>query len=143
MARWSWVVVVLGGGYAATTLFLDDNPVLGGLVAAGSLLYAYWVGPLRGGRSVRHEDVMALPEEQRPVVVYWRPGCAFCARLRSALGDQADVARWVNIWQDRDAAAFVRSVNQGDEIVPTVVIDGAPHTNPETGVVRQRLEQLT
>lgn len=47
------------------------------------------------------------------------------------------VLRWhhlsvdqVNIWADPDAAAFVRSVADGNETVPTVVIDGRPIVNP-------------
>jgi glutaredoxin len=36
----------------------------------------------------------------------------------------------VNIWEDPEAAAFVRSVADGNETVPTVVIDGHPMVNP-------------
>ena len=36
----------------------------------------------------------------------------------------------VNIWEDPNAAAFVRSVADGDEMVPTVAIDGHPIVNP-------------
>jgi glutaredoxin len=36
----------------------------------------------------------------------------------------------VNIWADPDAAAYVRSVANGNETVPTVVIDGIPIVNP-------------
>ncbi|NLG20540.1 MAG: NrdH-redoxin, partial [Actinomycetales bacterium] len=56
--------------------------------------------------------------------------------------DLRDKALWVNIWQDDEAAAFVRSVNDGNETVPTVVIDGEAHTNPDPEVVRQRLEPV-
>lgn len=38
--------------------------------------------------------------ETPAITVYWRPSCAFCARLRRQL-DRAGVgARWVDIWQD-------------------------------------------
>ncbi len=47
------------------------------------------------------------------------------------------VLRWhrlrvhqVNIWRDPDAASFVRSVADGNETVPTVVVDGRPLVNP-------------
>ncbi|MFZ2501262.1 MAG: glutaredoxin domain-containing protein [Nocardioides sp.] len=73
------------------------------------------------------------------VVVYWRPGCPFCMILRTAVSADADKAAWVNIWDDPDAAAYVRSVNDGNETVPTVVIDGAPHTNPAPGLVAAAL----
>ena len=55
----------------------------------------------------------------------------YCERLRSILGDAADNAKWIDIWRDEEAAAFVRGVNGGDEVVPTVVIDGVAHTNPD------------
>lgn len=83
-----------------------------------------------------------MAEEDRPVVVYWRPGCSFCMRLRSSLGDLADQALWVNIWEDEDAATYVRSVNDGNEVVPTVVIDGIAITNPPPAVVKERIEAL-
>lgn len=74
------------------------------------------------------------------VTIYWRDGCPFCARLRLAVRRYRDRARWVNIWEDPEAAAFVRSTNEGgDETVPTVVIDGVAHTNPPPSVVRDAL----
>ncbi len=67
----------------------------------------------------------------RPVVdVYWRPGCPFCLRLRHALCRARLPVSWHNIWADPQHAAFVRSVADGNETVPTVVLDGAPYVNP-------------
>lgn len=65
------------------------------------------------------------------VVIYWRPGCPFCERLSDVLGDAAKRATWLNIWEDPQAAAYVRSVNDGNEVVPTVVIGEVAHTNPD------------
>jgi glutaredoxin len=64
------------------------------------------------------------------VVVYWRKGCPFCQLLRLRLGRRVRDVVWVDVWADPEASAYVRSVNGGDEVVPTVVIDGRPHTNP-------------
>lgn len=64
------------------------------------------------------------------VTVYWRPGCAYCERLRRKLRRAGVPADERNIWSDEQAAAFVRSVNGGDETVPTVVIDGRALLNP-------------
>src|SRR5690606_36830570 len=99
---------------------------------------AWWLSPLQGGRSVRHEEVAARPAGEQQVVVYWRPGCVFCARLRGRLGRAGRQAMWVNIWQDEAGAAYVRSVNDVYETVPTVVIDGEPHTNPDPTLVLDR-----
>jgi len=68
--------------------------------------------------------------ESEPIVVYWRPGCGFCIRLERGLAanDVAYSAR--NIWADPEAAAFVRSVANGNETVPTVVIGETTMVNP-------------
>ena len=70
------------------------------------------------------------PRVDPRVTVYWRPGCVFCLRLRLILRWHRLSVHQVNIWEDPDAAAFVRSVADGNETVPTVVIDGRPIVNP-------------
>jgi mycoredoxin len=55
------------------------------------------------------------------VAIYWRPGCPFCGMLERGLGPDAERAMWTNIWEDRDALAFVESLNDGNATVPTVV----------------------
>ncbi len=72
----------------------------------------------------------ARAAEEGRVVVYWRKGCPFCKRLQLVLGRRVRDVVWVDVWADDEASAFVRSVNGGDEVVPTVVIAGEPHTNP-------------
>lgn len=67
--------------------------------------------------------------------LYWRPGCPFCMRLRLALLLRRVRINQVNIWKDKDAAAFVRSVADGNETVPTVVVDGEAMVNPTPGQV--------
>lgn len=64
------------------------------------------------------------------VTVYWRPGCGFCHVLRREL-DRAGVDRSeVNIWEDPEAAAVVRSIAWGNETVPTVVVGDKAMVNP-------------
>ncbi len=93
--------------------------------------------PFRRPEPATHAE--AIAHAQQGVAVYWRPGCPFCMILRSAVSKYADRAAWVNIWEDEDAAAYVRSVNDGNETVPTVVIDGVPLTNPSPGLVLEAL----
>ncbi len=78
----------------------------------------------------------AQAAERGGVVIYWRPGCPYCALLRTWMVGKTRRATWVNIWEDPEAARFVRGINGGDETVPTVVIDGVAHTNPPPGQVR-------
>ncbi len=59
--------------------------------------------------------------------------------LGAALGPDAARAQWRNIWEDLDAAEIVRGINNGDEIVPTVVIDGKGYTNPDPALVHEAL----
>lgn len=112
------------------------------LYLVGGLLLVWWAAPFRGGRTITHQEVLTMSENDRPVVIYWRPGCGYCQRLKTALGPEGEKAVWVNIWQDDDAAAFVRSVNDGNETVPTVVLDGTPHTNPPASLVKERLAHV-
>ena len=66
----------------------------------------------------------------RPIV-YWRRMCGFCVRLMGALEEAGIKVEYRDIWEDPTAAAFVRSVNDGAETVPTVVLpDGRTVTNP-------------
>jgi hypothetical protein len=52
----------------------------------------------------------------------------------------ASRATWVDIWSDPEAAAYVRTTNDGrNEVVPTVVIDGIAHTNPKPRLVKAAL----
>ena len=65
-----------------------------------------------------------------PVTVYWRPGCGFCGSLFRGLEREGLVFERVDIWEDEDAAAFVRSVARGNETVPTVRVGNVALVNP-------------
>ena len=73
------------------------------------------------------------------MTLYWRPGCPFCARLRARLRLGRVSYEAVNIWDDEEAAAVVRSVNHGDELVPTVRIGKRFLSNPSYREVRAAL----
>ena len=46
----------------------------------------------------------------------------------------------VNIWEDADAASFVRSVARGNETVPTVTIGDIALVNPSVGELHRVLD---
>jgi mycoredoxin len=75
------------------------------------------------------------------VIVYWRPGCAYCAHLRWGLRRMKVASEELNIWSDPSAAAFVRSVNGGDETVPTVLVGATTMLNPTPRQVRCEIER--
>lgn len=65
-----------------------------------------------------------------PMTVFWRPGCPYCIRLRLRLRWSRIQVNEINIWENSDGAAFVRSVTGGDETVPTVKIGDSTFVNP-------------
>lgn len=75
------------------------------------------------------------------IIVYWRPGCPYCARLLWGLRRMNVATELRNIWADSDAASFVRSVNGGNETVPTVVIAGTTLVNPTVRQIKKELDK--
>lgn len=71
-----------------------------------------------------------MSQTDSPVIVYTRPGCPYCAKLRAGLKASKLRHREVDIWQDPRAAAFVREVADGNETVPTVDVAGYAMVNP-------------
>ena len=82
-----------------------------------------------------------MTDTERPTV-FWRPGCGFCVMLERGLR-KADVDyERRNIWEDPEAAELVRTVNGGNETVPTVVIGTDVYTNPSVSTVLERLSEM-
>jgi len=74
------------------------------------------------------------------LTMYSTPWCGYCHRLKAQL-DRAGIAHQViDIEQDQAAAAYVMSVNGGNQTVPTVKFDdGTVMTNP---TIKQVTAQL-
>lgn len=69
------------------------------------------------------------------VTFYWHPSCGFCLRLRRGLAALGVPVVERNIWDDADAAAFVRRHAGGNETVPTVDVGGTVLVNPHAARV--------
>lgn len=69
------------------------------------------------------------------VEFYWRPGCGFCMMLDRSLSKAGVTIHKHNIWDDPDHAATVRGWANGNETVPTVVIDDVGLVNPSADEV--------
>ena len=120
--------------------FGQDGDWLPGIVFAALLLVAAWVvSPFFGGRQAPWTSFEATADDDGQVVIFWRPGCFYCLRLKTVLGRAGRRARWVNIWRDPEGAEFVRQHNHGNETVPTVLMGGEVLTNPDPGVVSRAL----
>lgn len=138
MSRWWPALALLLASLVLLAQMVRTGDLSMLVLAVGLVVFAWWLSPLNGRRGPRHAQVDAHREDY-PVVIYWRPGCVYCLRMRGALGKDKDKATWVSIWADEEAAAFVRSVNDGNETVPTVRIGDQVHTNPEPDLVRAAL----
>ncbi|GLY06127.1 MULTISPECIES: glutaredoxin domain-containing protein [Actinoplanes] len=136
LRRWRlaalWAVC---GVLIAAVKFGAGAPTTAAVVLVVFLVLAYLFSP---GAFPRPESTADAVADGRPVV-YWRPGCPFCLRLRARLGPDAAQLHWVDIWQDPEGAAVVRGITGGDETVPTVVIAGEAHVNPDPAWLHDRL----
>jgi mycoredoxin len=74
------------------------------------------------------------------LTVYSTTWCGYCHRLRSQLDREGIGYRAVDIERDEAAAAFVESVNGGNQTVPTVQFaDGSTLTNPSIVELKEHL----
>ncbi|MFI2647730.1 glutaredoxin domain-containing protein [Micromonospora fulviviridis] len=116
-----------------------DTPVVAVAEFLVFAVLAMLFSPLAFPRSLPAAEARERSARDGRPVVYWRPGCRYCLRLRLRLGRRAGRAYWVNIWRDPDGAAAVRAVTGGDETVPTVVLRDEAVVNPEPTWLRERL----
>ncbi|MFQ6198428.1 glutaredoxin domain-containing protein [Streptomyces sp. NPDC000405] len=138
----AWILpmlLVLCSSAVATVLTFEGSPD-----AAAALLLVFVVlagvnSPLIFPRPIGAREAQRRSAVDGRPVVFWRPGCKYCIRLRIRLGRSARQLHWVNIWRDPAGAAAVRAANDSNETVPTVVVAGQPHTNPDPGWVREQL----
>lgn len=99
--------------------------------------------PLVFPRSVGVPEAQRRSEADGRPIVLWRPGCAYCLRLRIRWGRGARRMHRVGSWRDPAGAAAVRAADDGNETVPTVVVAGRPHVNPGPEWVREQLARST
>ncbi|MFI6253428.1 glutaredoxin domain-containing protein [Streptomyces sp. NPDC051016] len=140
MRAWTLpMLLVLSGSVVAAGQALKGSPGMAAALLLAFLALAAATSPLIFPRSIGAQEAQRRSAVDGRPIVFWRPGCAYCMRLRLRLGRSARQLHWVNIWRDPAGAAAVRAVNDGNETVPTVVVAGRPHTNPDPGWVREQL----
>lgn len=138
----AWILptlFALCGSVLAAGAALDGSPGRAAVLLPAFVLLAYLNSPLLLPGSVSALEARRRSAADGRPVVFWRPGCAYCLRLRLRLGRDARRLHWVDIRRDPAGAAAVREANGGDETVPTVVVAGRPHTNPDPAWVREQL----
>jgi mycoredoxin len=131
LRRWGLSIFGLVCGALLARSLSSWSPWAAGAAALLFVVLAVARSPLAFPRSVTAAQAQALSAVDGRPVVYWRPGCPYCLRLRRRLGRNARRVHWVDIWSDPAGAAVVRAATGGDETVPTVVIGAESHVNPE------------
>lgn len=77
------------------------------------------------------------------LTIYSTPWCGYCTRLKRQLDREGVRYADVDIEADPQAEAFVKDVNGGNAVVPTVVFaDGSALTNPSLREVTARVAAL-
>ncbi|MFJ4095139.1 glutaredoxin domain-containing protein [Kitasatospora sp. NPDC089913] len=140
----SWILSLLfalSGSAVAAGTARSGNPGAAAGVLVAFLALAGVNSPLIFPASVGAEEAQRRSAADGRPVIYWRPGCKYCIRLRVRLGRSARRLHWVNIWSDPAGAAAARAANDGNETVPTVVVAGRPRTNPDAEWVREQLSR--
>lgn len=141
MRRWSSTAVLAVGGLAIGGASVAAGSLVSGFgILLFFLVAALLVSPRAFPRSLTDEAARVASETDGRPIVYWRPGCPYCLRLRARLGRDARRLHWVDIWADPDGAASVREVTGGDETVPTVIAAERSFINPDVALVRGLLK---
>ena len=110
LRRWRLAILTaICGVLIAAAKLSDGAPVAAAIILSIFAGLAFAVSP---GFFPRHERAADVLADGRPVV-YWRPGCPFCLRLRAQLGPDSARLHWVDIWQDPEGAAAVRAITGG------------------------------
>jgi mycoredoxin len=89
---------------------------------------------------VTETAVSPVLPEPGTVVMYSTTWCGYCRRLKTQLDSAGIGYTVVDIEQQPETASYVEQINNGNQVVPTVVFpDGTAATNPSLAEVRSRL----
>ncbi|MET7743691.1 glutaredoxin domain-containing protein [Streptomyces sp. NPDC005385] len=138
----AWILpllLLLCGSLVSAGTALRGSPGLAAVLLPVFVILAGMHSPLAFPRSIGAVEAQSLSAVDGRPVVFWRPGCVYCLRLRMRLGRGSRRIHWVNIWRDPAGAEVVRAANDGNETVPTVLVAGRPHVNPDPEWVRAQI----
>ncbi len=80
-----------------------------------------------------------MSEEGPEITLYTRPWCGSVLRVKHFLDERGIPYAEIDITRDAEAARLVRSLNQGNESVPTVLINGRYAATEPTAAELTRL----
>ncbi len=111
-----------------------------GIVAARAIFRRY-VAALTNDQSVVATE-QAVDGRIEAIEVFWRPGCPFVEGLGRTLEEAGVPTNLRNIAENPDdAAAIVRSIADGNETVPTLIIGPVALVNPSARLVMATLRE--
>ncbi len=77
---------------------------------------------------------------QTPVKVYGGKTCSDCARSKAFLEQNKIPYQWFDVDQDTEALAYIRQINNGKRIIPTIVFpDGSALFEPSNSDLARKL----
>lgn len=76
----------------------------------------------------------------RAITLFGADWCPDCQRAKAFLKEHKVGYEFVDVDEDREAATLVEQINKGKRIIPTLLIDGTPYTNPDNGILRTVLD---
>ena len=133
IARW-WPSGAVLLGTAA--VLLAWSGVVGIVTALLMVAYAWIFSPAFFPRSAELKVAVERAAAGQAPLVFWKPGCIYCIRLRAGLVSTGRRVSWVDSSVDEQAEAVVRTKNDGDHTTPTVLYRDQTRTNPDVGWVR-------
>jgi len=78
--------------------------------------------------------------EEGTVVLFGADWCPDCRRAKSHLVDNQINFQFIDVDKHDWATDRVESINNGKRIIPTILIDNTPHTNPDNAALNQLLK---
>ena len=62
--------------------------------------------------------------------VYGSDWCHDCRRAKAFLNENNVRFNYIDIAEDEAAVIKVQEINNGKRVIPTIIVEGKPHTNP-------------
>lgn len=140
--KWIGASGVMAGLIVVAVNFLQGDTAFATilLVLLGLLLglLVWWTRPSRDDAHVSHAVAQSAAGDD-DVIVYWRPGCIYCDRLKLGLGSFRHDVSWVNILKDPEAAEFVTTCRDGNKTVPTAVTGAGEMIDATPAAIKAQL----
>ena len=71
--------------------------------------------------------------------LYGADWCPDCTRAKNYLDTNNVAYNYIDLQKVEDAAAVVEKINNGKRVIPTIIIDDVPYTNPNNSVLKEVL----